>query len=392
MIRFLPRISFPFFTQIALYLFVNGLFILKYFPRAGIISPIILVFYSLFIISGIIMYGLYSNKISERNYKIGYFLLLIIICFAIIGLLVAIDRYSVRVDRWSAVTFFLDNLFQGKYPYSAHTHVSTTNFASPFPIWHIINVPFYLLGDVGIGLIFFLLVTAFLIQQLFSSYRKSFIFITLLALSPAYWWEVAVRSDSLSNALLVFALIIWFSKQNYSLSTNFWLSMLISGLISSTRLSAILPMALFLFEPYIKLDLKRKIIFPLGILSILFISFLPFIFWDTTNWIFFRRNPFMSQSSVGNPYLLMAMIVLGVFMAFRWKNISQFFSTTSVFLFIFVLTAQINLIISRGIQDSIFEDSLYDISYFTLLLPYCLAYISDFHLTNTNTSHVETKI
>ncbi|MFZ4726986.1 MAG: hypothetical protein ACOYMD_16240 [Paludibacter sp.] len=392
MIRFLSRKSYSFFIQIALYLFVNGLFILKYFPRAGIISPIILFLYCFFIISGIFLFTLYSNKISERNYKIGYFLSLIIICLAIIGLLVAIDRYSVRVDRWSAVTFFLDNLFQGKYPYSAHTHVSTTNFASPFPIWHIINIPFYLLGDVGIGLIFFLLVTAFLIQQLFLSYRKSFIFIALLALSPAYWWEVTVRSDSLSNALLVFAFIIWFSKQNYSLSTNFWLSILICGLISSTRLSAILPMALFLFEPFIKLDWKRRIIFPVGILGILLISFLPFIFWDTTNWIFFKRNPFMSQSSVGNPYLLLVMIVLGVFMAFRWKNISQFFSTTSIFLFIFVLTAQVNLIFSRGIQNSIFEDSLYDISYFTLLLPYCLAYICDFQLKNTHTSHVKTKI
>jgi len=84
----------------------------------------------------------------------------------------------------------------------------------------------------------------------------------------------------------------------------------------------------------------------------------------------------MSQTSVGNPYLLLIMVILGSYLAFRWNNMHQFFSMTSIFLFIFILSSQISLMFSRGIQGSIFEDSLYDVSYFTLLLPYCLAYLS----------------
>lgn len=373
MIQYLSRFSKSFFLQIAIYLFVNGLFILKYFPRSSASTPVLLAGYLILVFLFVLGYKTFSSKVSEKSFKIAYWAILILMILAIIGLLISIDRYSVRVDRWSAVTFFLDNFFQGKYPYSAHTHVSDSNFASPFPIWHFINIPFYLLGDVGIGLIFFLLLTSFIVQYFFSSYRKSFFFIFMLCIAPAYWWEVAVRSDSLSNALLVFAFILWFTREKYTLSNNFWFAIITCGLIASTRLSAVLPVALFFFKPYIHLPWKQKIIFPLGILGLTMLTFLPFIFWDTNTWIFFSRNPFMSQTGAGNPYVLLIMIILGVIAALQWKNSKQLFNTISIFLFIFILTAQISSMLSRGIQGSIFTDSVYDISYLSLLLPYSLA-------------------
>jgi len=376
--------SKSFLLQFCLYLFVNGLFILKYLPRVGVSSLLILAIYSVFLIISTLLFFSYHYEISEKTFRIAYWLLLLIMVLIIFGSLIAIDRYSVRVDRWSAVTFFLDNFFQGKYPYAAHTHVSLTNFASPFPVWYMINLPFYIMGDVGLGLIFFLLLTAFLVKYFFTSYRKSFFFLLLLCVSPAYWWEVAVRSDSLSNALLVFAFILWFTKQNYQLSNKFWLSIIVCGLIASTRLSAILPLALFFFRPYVQLSWKQKVIFPLGVLGIVLLAFLPFIFWDTNSWIFFTRNPFMSQTSVGNPFVLLVMMIFGGVAAFYWKNIRKFFSTTSIFIFIFVLSAQISLILTRGIQENIFKDSLYDVSYFTLLLPYCLVFLVDSITLNQN--------
>jgi hypothetical protein len=313
-----------------------------------------------------------SDKVSEKLYKIAFMSLLVLTLAAIIGLLIKINPYSVRVDRWSAVSFFLDYLFQGKYPYLAHTHVSTTNFPSPFPIWHIINIPFYLLGDVGIGLIFFLLLTITTIHYFFESYRKSFFFLLLLCISPAYWWEIAVRSDSLSNALLVFVFILWFKKRDYSISTSFWLVVAACGLIASTRLSALLPIALYFFKPFIQLQWKLKILFLASTLCVTIATFTPFILWDTRSWIFFHRNPFMSQASIGNSYLLLAMVLLGCILAMRIKTISSFFNSASIFIFIFVLSAQISLIITKGIHGSIFTDSLYDVSYFTLILPYTL--------------------
>ena len=388
MILKLPHFSKTSFLQITLYLFVNVIFILKYLPRAGVSSSMFVSLYLTFILFTLYLYGIYSNKISEKIFRIGYWVLLFLMILVIIGMLLKINRYSVRVDRWSAVSFFLDNFFQGIYPYSAHTHVSNTNFPSPFPFWYVINIPFYLLGDVGYGLIFFLLFTAILVKRFFLTYRKSFIFVLLICFAPAYWWEVAVRSDSLSNSLLVFVFLLWFIKKKYTLSNNLWLSIIACGLIASTRLSAILPLALFYFKPFVKIQWKSKIYFILGVLVVVFLTFTPFIFWNTKNWIFFSRNPFMSQTSIGNSYLLPFMIILGSFMAFKWKSYSQFFNIVSLFLFIFILATQISLIFTRGIQGSIFTDSLYDISYFTLLLPYCMASITfEIHNQDKTLSH-----
>jgi hypothetical protein len=308
---------------------------------------------------------------------VAFWGVLALISIAIIVTLFSIDPYSVRVDRWSAVTFFLDGLFRGDYPYGIHTHVGITNFPSPFPVWYIINLPFYFLGDVGTGLIFFLGLTAFCIRYFFDSYKKSFLFLILLFISPAYWWEIIVRSDSLSNALLVFCFIAWFSKKEYTLSGRFGLAILFCSLLASTRLSALLPLALFFFKPWLNLPWKRKIIFPFALIAIIFLTFSPFIFWDTTTWIFFSRNPFMSETSVGNIYVLLLMILLGCVLAYRWQGMEQFLDFTSLFIFLFILCSQVSLLLTHGTNGTIFTDVRYDISYFTLLFPYCLTSLSE---------------
>lgn len=370
------RISAPFIIQILLYIFINILFILKYFPRAGADSPVILAVYVAFFLTIIFLFNAFSLKISEQTFKRAFWITLSIIIILIVVFLIKIDRYSVRVDRWSAVTFFLEGLFKGNYPYGIHTHVSETNFPSPFPVWHFINIPFYLMGDVGIGLIFFLLLTVATVHYFFSSYRKSFLFLFLLIISPAYWWEVAVRSDSLSNAFLIIIFILWWHKSEKTIERNFIFAIIACGLLASTRLSAIIPIAIFFFRPYLKLDWRRKLIFPLGVLMVVALTFSPFILWDTTTWVFFDRNPFMSQTSVGNFWVLSALIILGIVSGLIWKNINQYIFITSTFIFIFILTSQLTLIITRGINGSVFSDSLYDISYFSLLLPYASCYIS----------------
>lgn len=377
----IKKISFPILLQVLIYLLINILFIFKYFSRTAFEPSLLALGYTLVFLSLGVASTVYGKRISEKSFKTIYWLLLSLMLLAIVLMLAYIDPYSVRVDRWSAVTFFLDHLFQGEYPYAAHTHVSTTNFPSPFPVWYAINLPFYILGDVGIGLIFFLLLAAFSIRYCFSSYKPAFFFLLLLCMSPAYWWEVAVRSDSLSNAFLVFLAVLWFWKKNYSLTQNFYLSVFLCALLASTRMSAVLPLALFFFRPFvIELSLKRKIFFVLAVLSILFLTFSPFVFWDTHTWVFFSRNPFMSQSGVGNVFVLLLMIALGAFLAFRWEHIRSFFFVTSLFLFLFILSSQVTLVILKDVRESIFSDSQYDISYFSLCLPYCIAYMLSFHV------------
>ncbi|MBP1664156.1 MAG: hypothetical protein H6Q19_1296 [Bacteroidetes bacterium] len=372
--------TFFYAVELLLFLFVNALFILKYVPRAGINAYPVLGIFCIVVLAIVYLFSLPENKKKERLSKVGFFLLLSLIIGAIIVFLIKVDRYSVNVDRWSAVTFFLDNLFQGNYPYAAHTHVCETNYPSPFPVWYVVNLPFYLMGDVGLGLIFFILQTAFIVHYYFRSWYKSLFFLLLLSISPAYWWEVMVRSDALSNALLVFTAIIWFDRSGKSLSENLVTAILICGLIASTRLSAILPLALYFFRPFLRLKLKQQMIFVSGVALIVILSFLPFILWNTDTWIFFSRNPFMSQSGVGNRYVLTGMIILGIVFSLRWKGLHRFFNTASLFIFIFMALSQLSLILTRGINGSFFSDSTYDVSYFSLILPYCIGYLSGISL------------
>lgn len=361
--------------QMALFFTVNAFFILKYFDRVGI-NPYFSVAIYIFVILGFIaLYHHLSTKISERISKILYFGLIVVMIVAISTLFILIDPYSIRVDRWSALSFFWDSVFQGIYPYGTHTHVSETNFASPFPLWHLISLPFYLLGDVGLEIIFFLILIGFALKYYFGSYQKALLFLSLLCLSPGYWWEVSVRSDALSNALLVFMIIIWFTKTKKSMSNNLLLTIFICGSIAATRMTAIIPLALFFFRPYLNISTKQKIIFPIASLLVALVFFLPFIFWNTENWVFFSRNPFMSQTGNGNIYVLLVMLVIGLTISLSWRNIQQFSGLTAVFIFVFILSNLIVRIINAG-QGNLFSDAISDISYFNLSLPYTIFYIS----------------
>ena len=362
-------------VQLFVFLFINSLYILKYVPRIGISPYPFFLIYIVLILALVFLYNKYIKLVPENTFKTLYWLLLVFALVAIVGVLIVVDPLTVRVDRWSALTYFWDSLLQGQYPYSAHTHVGPNNFASPFPLWHVINLPFYLLGDVGIELLFFLIIIAIAIKKFFSSYRISFFFMLLLLISPAYWWEISVRSDSLSNGLLVFMIILWYIKNNRTFSNSFKLTILLCGIIASTRMSALLPLAIFFFQPYLQLSTKQKIIFPLSVLGIAFLVLSPFIFWDTDTWIFFSRNPFMSQGYNGSVYIFLIMIPIAIFMALRWKNTQQFFNNASLFIFIFILSSLIFRVIKAG-EGNLFSDGISDISYFNLALPYCLAFLT----------------
>lgn len=372
--------------QLIVFFAVNSLFVLKYTARTSFNPIVVLFVYVVSILAAYLIFQRWISSKNERVFKVLFLILLISMSISIAFVLVKIDPYSIRVDRWSALSFFWDSFFQGKYPYATHTHVSTINFPSPFPFWHLISLPFYLLGDVGIGIIFFLIVTSFVVKYFFQSFKAAFVFLSLLALSPGYWWEVFARSDSLSNAFFVFMILLWAIKNNKSLNNSFIWAIFISGAIATTRFTAILPVALFVFPAFLKLPWKRKIIYLSGAFLVAFLIFSPFIFWDTEQWIFFKRNPFMSQTKNGSLPVFLSMMVLGVLLSLSWKNKFQYFFVTSVFIFVFILSTQIVIFIQGG-EGTFFEGSIVDISYFNLALPYCLINFSDF-LSNTRNSKI----
>lgn len=359
-------------SQWLLFLATNLFFVCKYVPRIGL-SPV-----GCGILYGLVTTGLFWLYREKIRIHITECLARNLSVFIIFGLVVLvalsiffIDPMSIQVDRWSATTYFLDALFQGIYPYGVHTHVSEFHFASPFPLWHYLNIPFWLIGDVGWIQVFFLLLFAGALYYYFHSWKILLSALLILCISPAYWWEIATRSDGLSNAFLVCSVILFIHRFPIQMEDKWWLLAIMAGCIASTRLSAIIPLALYLFRPWLETNWKKKTGF-IGIaLAVVLFFFMPYILWDTTNWVFFHRNPFMSQTSPGNPWILGVMVLVAMGVSYPRMTFRRYAAITAIFLFAFMLFTQLGVIWRMEEPVTLFSTHC-DISYFTLSLPYII--------------------
>ncbi len=364
-------------SLLLLYAALNIMFLLKYVPRAGVSEALVSLAWIVVAGATIALAALMMRKSKERAAMWLTAALTGVMIGMIAVALVKIDPLSVRVDRWSATTYFLDALFSGQYPYGVHTHVSENNFPSPLPFWHYLNIPFYLLGDVGWQLVAFLLLAVVAVWWYTGSWKPTFLFTLLFALSPAYWWEVAVRSDGLSNMLLVFCFVLLVQKKDIGFGNRWWLLALLCGLLATTRLSAVMPLALLLFRPYLTSGWKKMLLFPLIVLAVVFLLFVPYIFWDTDSWIFFSRNPFMSQTSTGSGWVLMMFVALGMLVALLWRTMADYMAAAAWFMFLFMIVSITVVWITSIPRLPFFENPDCDISYLTLALPFAAFAITD---------------
>ena len=358
-------------VQWCIFLAVNGLFVYKYVPRAGGDSLLCTMLYGI-LSTGFIW--LYRAKIRTLITERLACIFTIFLTTCIVGLtscfIFLIDPYTIQVDRWSATTFFLDALRDGVYPYSVHTHISETNFPSPFPLWHYLNIPFWLIGDVGWMQVAALIVFLWGVWYYFRSWRILLQVIVLLAISPAYWWELVTRSDGVSNMLMVCTLILYIQRKPIEMENRWWLLALMAGCVASTRLSSVIPLALYLFKPWLDASWKQQLGF-VGIAAlIVFGFFAPYIFWDTETWVFFQRNPFITQTLQGNNIVLGIMILIAIAIAYNKQSFRYYTSTTSVFLFIFIVASQLCVLWTT--KEYTFANAALDISYFTLAMPFTL--------------------
>jgi hypothetical protein len=197
----------------------------------------------------------------------------------------------------------------------------------------------------------------------------------LLLLSPAFGGELMTSSDGLSNAFFVFSLILLFEKKVWTdgetMGRRWVLVAVVAGLVACTRLSAVIPFALYLFGRYVRSDVKTLIGFPLIVTAVVGAMFAPYILWDTETWVWFSRNPFMSQSTLGNVYILLPMVAVAVVLAVWKKDFRLQQATTGVFMFCFMLVSMLGVIMLSDHAVSLFSIEC-DISYLSLSLPFCL--------------------
>ena len=362
--KYLKKENLQSFTAWSIYFFINIIFCVKYNPVSAIEPLYIIVIYPL------IVYAIYKitsyKNIQQQNYF--FILISILILAAVVFLMNYLDKYSIKVDRWSALSFWSESLKNGIFPYSTYTHLG--NAATPSPVWQLFHFPFHLLGDTFYGDIFCLIVFWVF---LFFNRRKLNIgaFILLLALSPCFWWEMAVRSDLLCNMLLAYVFLSSLFYYSKFWNKHIYLAGLIVGLFLCTKMLVAIPLFLYFFPKFLTFKTKEKLIFAAIVIVAAIVPFMPFMIGESSILNHPEYNPMMTQSRQGSVWVVLVGAILIIFSSLKWKTMRDCFFLSGVFLFLLILTVGIRIMLNYDFHFIIFEDE-FDKSYFNVSIPFFL--------------------
>ncbi len=384
----------------SLYLLVNALFVLKYGWRAGAATGVVAtVVY--WVVAALLLWqmGRFQAEIDSkkagddllnagdgslkaektsfigewrevmgagRRWKACAGLLAVGLAGLLLGQLL-INPWSLNVDRWSAIHNFLSQLFQGVYPYSARTHLG--GYGSPFPVWQLVHVPFYLLGDVGLSLFASFLFLIYSLQKV-QGVRGALVSGLLLLFSPGFAYEALVRSDLVSNFMVVAAVVALLVGRRKTLAGDGLLFAILIGLLLSTRLSTGVVWLVLLLRPFLRLGFSRQLRFLLVVAAVFALTFVPFAFWDGEMLFFFTYNPFVLQTRQGSPLTLALFIPVAVALALSWgRSWRRLNAHVALALVALVATTFVVNMAATGTWGELFQ-SRYDITYFNMSLPF----------------------
>lgn len=355
-----------------IFLFVNFIFSIKYLSRATnyylIISILILGFYfCLWKYMSLLNKKVFSNRTN-------FFILLLFVMTSIF-IFNKIDVNSLNVDRWSVITSFWDNFFNGEYVYFAKSNVG--NPPGPMPFYFILALPFYLIGETGyfsiLGIIAFYLLMRKTKTELYIQTTS----LLLISGSVFYLWEIVCRSNIFLNGSLVLCTLVYFLNLKILNLKNMLISGVIIGLVISTRNVFIIPYIIaFLYSVKANnVTIKQVAILGLISFSVFLITFMPFV-WNNLE-DFKVMNPFIVQSTFLVPFEYTLLFIGLAFMAgFICKKASDVYFYSGLILFLSICIYFAYHIVSFGFDSSFFGSGA-DISYFILCIPFTLYYIME---------------
>ncbi|MCF0202270.1 MAG: hypothetical protein HUK08_02800 [Bacteroidaceae bacterium] len=348
--RFLTWTNLMVFVCIA----VNSLFVIKYGLRvlpASAVTGAVIVYSGIWVSLTYCCRNRYARELVANKWTV--LLLFILILTTIIFLHIYIDPYSINVDRWSAIDGWGRYLLDGRYPYDAPTHLNGKG--SPFPVWQLFHLPFVMLGDVGYGFTASLILFFALLWK-----DKEYGFLgsslVLMGISPAFWYEVAVRSDLFYNILLL-ALLTKYLK-HYSPYTV----AVLAALFFCTRLVCVIPIAILCLQWYVKeCKWETRIFMAMIFAGIVVAVFLPFVLWPDNDLLSSDISPLRLQTRQGGLFQLLLCLCLVVVAAWT-KTKNNYYAITAAVMFTFFVFC--------GIYN---ENTLnYDITYISTALPFAI--------------------
>ena len=354
------------YAPFLIYLFVNGLFVLKY--SAG---------YALFAVPAYLVSSVIAALIYKRvNFSPDfwrYAFWAAVSGFFVISVAVNYftDGYSLNVDRWSAMEVGIRAVLENRYPYDIPDHMGRES--SNLPVLILLGMPFYLLfGSVGYLQCFTFLLFIWLVYRIFGDYRLRLAGVALLLTSPAYLWEVYTKSDLLSNFIIV---TVWgwmvcricFGKKRM----NTPLLATATALLLLTRLSAVIPVAVLLLRPFVKFSMTKKIIFT-GTALVVAVGTVGFFFRNAPDWDYIAaHNPFAIQGSKQPVLLSVSYVALAALLSFRVRGLADFTRWSGTVLFVAVLVPFLMYLMEYGYHNVI-DESYFDISFFNMSVPFVI--------------------
>lgn len=356
-----------------IYLFIGTLFVYKYGSRQNYVNPILLTSAFITIYTAFIFY--FTKKdLSPSFYKYAYIGLAIFYLIVTIFINIKVDKYALMPDRWSAMEAGIRALFSGEYPYSALDH--RNGRTSNLPTLLFIGIPFYLMGDVGYLQTFSSAIFFLLIGYALKNYKQKFFATFLFTASISFMWEVWVKSDIMSNFILLLLYInITPLKYDKGDKPKIIVTAILSTQLLLTRLVAIIPLNILLLKKFLYLKLREKIVFIL--ISILIIAINFWIVFKNVSSIneFKIHNPFLLQNSQLPLYLSVVCVALSIYFSFHTKSLATVLIFSSVSLFVPSLLAMITQILRYGFYNAYFNSRI-DVSYFDMCMPFLIFYWS----------------
>ena len=356
-----------------LYLFINFLFIYKYGVRQDYINEFILItVYSILFFA--FFYLLNKVKLKESISKIIYFSTVTLFFIFTVYINFKIDGNNLNVDRWSAMENSIIALFNHQYPYTSIDHLNGRS--SNLPGLIIIGIPFYLIGNIGFLQSFTFLLFSYTIYYSLQNFKAKILGLFLLIFSVSFLWEVYVKSDLMSNFIIILSFIsLWFFKYNNIHLKKTTLLALLSSFLLFTRLVSIIPLTLLIFKAFINSNLNKKVIYIIS--SILTLSILTFIVLQNCPSIdiFKNNNPITLQNRQLPFFISFFMVVIPFYFSMKVNFLEDLIRYSLIFLFIPVIISFLISIFNNGFFN-IIHHSAFDISYFNIVMPFLIYYIA----------------
>ncbi|WP_184551991.1 hypothetical protein [Chryseobacterium sediminis] len=349
------------------YFIINLLFLTKYGIRQSFVPLNILII--LFSGGNLLLFSLgkwsWLKKIWTE--KSVYFLVAAIAIVYIAMCHVMKDPYKMNIDRWATLEFSVQHWTKGEYIYDTPNFMG--NLSSYLPGQLLLSSVFYFLGNVGYLQVSAFLLFSYVIFLEFKGNFHRFLAILMLGISLAYIYEVVCKSDFISSFIAVAAFILFWSrkfKDDY-FKKPFLLGIGI-GILCLTRSAVIIPLIIFLLNPFIKTSWENKIKFGISFLLTVAILLASVLLPGKSIEHVLQYNPLNLQGQ-SNKFVMLFFIILSIILSFYVKKIETVFYYSAYILFFVMLSFVSEQYMTLGFS---YQNNFFSTTYLAACLPFCI--------------------